>query len=558
MPSDSQPSRSPGITPHKRSIALRIFLWTAGILVLLLIVAGIATAVLLHRAAPILRARVIDTLSSRLQAKVEIATFDASVTDGFQVSGTGLKITPYDLQEYPPVITADSFSFHMWLSDFLSAKHHVRVVRVQGLRITLPPRPSAVTTQNPTPSSAKPKKESPFPKLYVDEFVCDDATLTRLTDKPGKIPLEFVIHKLHLTSDWSSGALRYVAFLENPKPVGEIHSTGTFGPWNDENPRATPVTGDFSFDHADLSTIKGIAGILSSTGHFAGPLDHLTVDGQTKTPDFRVAESGHPINLTTTYHAIVDGSTGDTYLQPVQAHFRNTWFTCTGSVTNEKGVGHHVILDVNMAKARIEDVLYLGVNTIPPVITGNLRMRTAFDLPPDPTHTYTVARRLHLNGNFDVTDVRFSNPETDKKIDSISLRTQGKAEQAKRVEKSVGPDNIDLSAKLNGNFTLNHGVIDLHPAEFSVPGLLAQVDGTYAIDGSLYDFSGTARLDATVSKLFTGWKSLLLKPFDPMFKKGTQGAVIPFHVGGTRSDPKFSLELGHHAGGTPPSPPPPQ
>ncbi len=567
MPSPA-PAHDPHTSPREHARALRIILWASAAVLALILIAGVATAVLLHRAAPILRARVIDTLSSRLQARVELATFDVSVAHGFEVWGTGLKITPYSLEDFPPVITADRFSFHMFLTDLLSARRHVRVVTVEGLHITLPPKPDQAASKSPGANGGAPsdtsddansgatttsvtvakKDHSPFPKLFVDEFICNNATLTRLTEKPGKVPLEFVIQNLHLASDWTSGALRYKAALENPKPVGEIHATGTFGPWNDENPRSTPITGDFSFDHADLATTKGIAGILSSTGHFSGPLDHLTVDGRTSTPDFRISESGHPINLTTTYHAIVDGSTGDTYLQPVNAHFRNTWFTCTGSIVNEKGVGHQIALDVNMTKARIEDLLYLGVKTMPPVITGNIVMHTALELPPDPTHTLTVAHRLNLKGNFTVTDVRFSNPDTDKKIDSISLRTQGNPQEAKVVSKANGADNVDLSAKLSGNFTLNHGVIGLHPAQFQVPGLLADVDGTYSIDGSAYDFSGTARLDVTISKLFTGWKSLMLKPVDPFFKKGTKGAVIPFHVGGTRNDPKFGLEFGHHAG----------
>jgi hypothetical protein len=559
---------TPNGSPRQRSTALRIILWATAAAVVLLLIAGIVTAVLLHRAQPILRARVIDTLSSRLQARVELDSFDVSVTNGFEVSGTGLRITPYSLEDFPPVITADKFAFHMFLTDLLSASHHVRVVRVEGLHILLPPHPDQPPSKSPqppspqspnsgqTPPAASPAKKDnhPFPKLFADEFICNNATLTRITEKPGKVPLQFLIQNLHLTADWTTGALHYTAALENPKPVGEIHSTGTFGPWNDANPRTTPITGDFSFDHADLSTIKGIAGILSSAGHFSGPLDHLTVDGRTSTPDFRIDESGHPVNLTTTFHAIVDGSTGDTYLQPVNAHFRNTWFTCTGSVVDEKGVGHHISLDAVMRKARIEDLLYLGVKTMPPVITGDVVMHTALVLPPDPSHSITVARRLNLNGNFNVTDVRFSNPDTDKKVDSISLRTQGKVDQSNQVSKSPGPDNIDLYARLNGNFTLGHGVITLTPAEFRVPGLLAEVNGTYAIDGSLYDFSGTARLDVTISKLFTGWKSLLLKPVDPFFKKGTQGAVIPFHIGGTRNDPKFSLEFGHHAG----DPQPPQ
>ena len=43
------------------------------------------------------------------------------------------------------------------------------------------------------------------------------------------------------------------------------------------------------------------------------------------------------------------------------------------------------------------------------------------------------------------------------------------------------------------------------------------------------------------------WKSLLLKPVDPFFKKDGAGAVIPVQVSGTRSAPKFGLDLHHKA-----------
>ena len=72
----------------------------------------------------------------------------------------------------------------------------------------------------------------------------------------------------------------------NPKPVGDIHSTGQFGPWQDDNPRDTPLDGSYSFTNADLATIKGISGTLSSTGKFSGTLGEIGVTGTTDTPDF--------------------------------------------------------------------------------------------------------------------------------------------------------------------------------------------------------------------------------------------------------------------------------
>ena len=50
-------------------------------------------------------------------------------------------------------------------------------------------------------------------------------------------------------------------------------------------------------------------------------LEQIYVDGTTDTPDFQVSRSGHPLDLSTTFSATVDGTNGDTYLHPVEAHF---------------------------------------------------------------------------------------------------------------------------------------------------------------------------------------------------------------------------------------------
>ena len=38
-------------------------------------------------------------------------------------------------------------------------------------------------------------------------------------------------------------------------------------------------------------------------------------------PNFMATMAGNPVHLVTDYQAIVDGTTGDTYLQPVTAKF---------------------------------------------------------------------------------------------------------------------------------------------------------------------------------------------------------------------------------------------
>jgi hypothetical protein len=85
-----------------------------------------------------------------------------------------------------------------------------------------------------------------------------------------------------------------------------------------------------------LGTIKGIGGLLSSTGEYDGTLDNIVVDGKTDTPDFCVATSGRMVPLHTEFHAIVDGTNGDTYLHPVKAQILISWLVANGSVVQTR------------------------------------------------------------------------------------------------------------------------------------------------------------------------------------------------------------------------------
>jgi hypothetical protein len=517
---------------HRRK---RLWEWIGVFAFIGLAIAAGTVRFVIARAQPILRARVIDTLSNRFDSKVELESFHVSVLDGVVVSGDGLKLFGKDDPNsyepgVQPLISIQEFRFQTAMRSLFRSPMHVDTVYVKGLELNIPPSQHRAQI---TSMSTRTGKMS----IHVDKFVCEDTKLVINTINPSKPPLEFAISSLQMKDIGSGQPLQFSATLINPKPVGDIQSNGLFGPWQQDSPRDTPVQGDYSFTHADLGTIKGIAGTLSSTGQYAGTLGNIVVSGQTDTPDFQVASSGHPVPLHTEFHAIVDGTSGDTYLRPVKATFLHTSFTASGSIIRMRTAhGHDIELDVVLHRARIEDLLRLGVRTNPPVMTGAVQMATRLSLAPGDA---TVANRLKLAGTFHVPDGHFTNQKVQGKLDSLSLRSRGKPKQARD-----NPDE-DVPVDLQGVFSLKDGLLSFSFLHFLVPGTHVDMTGTYGLDGQTFDFHGKARMDAKVSQMTTGWKSILLKPVDPFFRKDGAGTEVPVRVTGTESEPHFGLDFGH-------------
>jgi hypothetical protein len=94
-------------------------------------------------------------------------------------------------------------------------------------------------------------------------------------------------------------------------------------------------------------------------------------------------------------------------------------------------------------------------------------------------------------------------------------------------------------------FTLNDGLLSFSYLHFVVPGTNVDMTGTYGLDGQEFNFHGKARLDAKVSQMTTGWKSILLKPVDRFFSKDGAGTEVPVRVTGTESEPHFGLDFHH-------------
>jgi hypothetical protein len=516
---------------HKRRSGWR---WGVGIALLSAGVIVAIAAIVISHAEPILRERVTETLSTRFNSKVELDGFHVSLRRGFQVSGEGLRLfTDTDPNNhepgFQPLISVAEFRFRTGMMDLLRSPMHVNTVYVKGLSLNLPPREQR--------GQMKDMGLRGGIKIVVDKLICDGTILIINTLRPGKLPLEFDIQSLKMTSIGPDAPMHFDATLTNPKPVGDIVSSGSFGPWRADNPRDTPVSGAYSFNNADLGTIKGIGGILSSTGQYGGSLDNIVVDGTTDTPDFRIAISGRPVPLHTEFHAIVDGTSGDTFLEPVRAKLLDSWIVASGSVIRTKDPsGHHIELDVAIAKGKIEDLLKLAVRTDPPIMTGMVKLKTKFDLPPgDPE----FANRLKLAGTFQVSRAHFTNQKIQGKVDALSMRSQGKP---KLAQDNI-PDNV--RSDLSGVFNLANGLISFSQLQFEVPGTRVNLTGIYSLDGNQFDFHGKARLDAKLSHTVTGWKAILLKPADPFFSKNGAGTEIPVKVTGTKSEPHFGSDFGH-------------
>lgn len=538
---------------HRRRTAWRVFAWVGLISAIVLIGLVITGDVLLHRAGPLLQEKVIDTLSTRFDSRVELATFHVSVVRGFEVYGTGLKLYPNHLPAGSPLIAIDRFSFHVlnWKQLFITPMYVNRVL-VSGLNIRMPPKDQRANMpsfhQNQTAgSSSSGQTSSPGIKILVGEILVNHADLLIENGKPGKLPLNFVIDKLDIHSVGAGRPMRFHATLVNPKPIGNIDSTGDFGPFDERSPGDTPVDGQYSFRNADLNTIKGIGGTLASTGEYHGQLDHIEVDGQTSTPNFSLDMANRPLSLNTHFHAIVDGTNGDTYLQPVDAWLEKTHIVARGKVVRIAGApGKDIHLNVTVSPGRIQDLLLLTVKAQPPLMTGDVQLHTLFDLPPG---TGSVTERLQLKGDFSLANTVFTSDKIQSQVDQLSLRGQGKPKQAAQAAAieaaTVQPGALGISSEMRGDFVLGDHKLTLSALNYRVTGADILLRGFYDLDAQTLNFTGTARLNAHISQMVSGWKSWLLLPVDPFFAKNGAGTQVPVKVGGTSSHPDIGLDFHH-------------
>jgi hypothetical protein len=474
----------------------------------------------------IVRSRTERFVQTHFASKMEFSTFEVSLYPRIQVTIGQLVLRHHGRTDIPPLILVRTLRMTANLTNLLRAKPRVAFVQLDGLEIHMPPRkPGGEHLIQGTEQDLAMK----YPAM-IEELRADDAILVILKKESEKRPQEFPIHHLQLHNLSFDRPASFHATLRNSVPTGEIDSSGEFGPWQADSPSKTPAIGRYTFENANLGTLKGLHGILSSHGTFSGPLDYLKVEGTTETPDFCLRIADHPMALHTEFSALVDGTNGDTYLDSVTARFRQTTILVKGKIVDadRETRGRTILLDAVSPSARVEDLIRLAVKTDEPIMTGAARLNTKISIPEGDSD---LMERLKVRGQFRIVDGRFTAPNVQDRVDSLSRRGQGKPKAM---------EIYDVTSEMAGNLKVNNGMVTFSRLSFGVAGASVKLRGTYDLDGGALNFHGNLVMKSKLSGTTTGVKSFFLKALDPLFSGKTAGTVLAIKITGTKDNPAFA------------------
>jgi hypothetical protein len=193
-------------------------------------------------------------------------------------------------------------------------------------------------------------------------------------------------------------------------------------------------------------------------------------------------------------------------------------------------------MHVVMEKGRIEDMLTLSLKASPPLMRGALATKVHIEIPPGPV---SVSRKMRLEGTFAIHDAILNNVKMQQQVDAMSERAQGKPKLANAQDAAV------VGSSLSGRFSQADAVMQIPELNYQMPGAQVTMVGQIQLVESTFEFHGKVRTQATASQMTTGWKSLLLTPFDKLLKKNGAGLELPIKVTGTRSTYDLRLDFPH-------------
>jgi AsmA-like C-terminal region len=500
-----------------------------GALIASIVIAGVGTALSLRSLEPRLHDWVTSNLSRSLDGEVELGEVHLNWMP-LRLHAKNLTVRHHGRTDIPPLLVVSSFTVDLKPTELWSST--VERVWVDGLEISFPPK-DPETGKRPLPRASGDKQASDEGSgLVIKQLLATNTRLAVIPRDSNKNAKVWDVHELDMRNLRAAEPATFTASLINPIPYGKIEASGHFGPWRSAEPGTTAVSGEYTFD-ADLGTIDGLGGTLAAIGEMSGTIEQISTKGQTKTPDFRLTElDGTSLPLQTAYEAVVDGTKGDVELKHVDVTLGKSRFDARGVVEGTKGVkGKRVVVNVKSSSANLGELLSL-VSKGRPAADGTLIIDAAMDLPQGKEK---VLQRLALEGSVRAERVKFTKDAVQNKIDELSRKAQGRP-----TDESID----DVASRMATQFVLRDGVLTYRRLSFDVQGAKVLLDGTHSLRAKTVDLSGVVLLTATVSQTQTGFRSLLLKPFDSLFKKDGAGTRLVITVAGTQDQPKIGLQLG--------------
>jgi hypothetical protein len=300
------------------------------------------------------------------------------------------------------------------------------------------------------------------------------------------------------------------------------------------------ASGQFTFNRVNLHDLGNIGGTLSSTGKFFGSLGELQAEATSDTPNFAV-DGGQPTPVKGSVRCTVNALNGDTVFHSIEARVGRTVIFANGSTSGspEKTTN----LDIEVKSGRAEDVLRPFLHRDVP-ITGAVSLRAHASLAPSSEGRFF--HRLQVDGMFDVPAERVTDPKTEKRLTDFSYRAQDKKVPDAPKDDPQPESQADVLSSIAGPASIREEIVSTSGVRFQLPGAEANLKGTFVIHTRAVHLTGDLRMHSDVSHTATGFKSLLLKPLAPFFRKHHAGAVIPIAVTGTPGKYKVDQDIGHN------------
>jgi hypothetical protein len=431
----------------------------------------------------------------------------------------------------PPVGSTQDLIVRGTWGDLLTLRKRIMLVDVVGLHVVIPPVGSAAMAKDfPAGSSADFAGPS---SITVSELHIHKAALDIMRVDGGRYT--YPIKELVIRNLRQGQAISYFVDMQNASPVGHIVSRGSFGPLTPKNLGATPVSGNFTFAPVNLDQIGELHGQLSAKGDFKGTLTAIEAKITANVPNFAVSD-GRPAALSGTAQCTVNGLNADVVLHQVDVKTGDTVVQAGGSVRGWPKVSD---VDVTVTNGRAEDLLHPFLHDPSPIV-GQVWMKAHAHVAAD-GHGETFFHRLTVDGSLNVPDERVTNASTEKTLTQFSERAQG-AKQPKNDEASA---SADVVSALEGPASIRDGVVRTQRITFEVPGAEATMHGWYNLRGGAVHMDGTLKMKTDISHATTGFKSVLLKPLAPFFKKKKVGAVVPIAVTGKPKHYQVSSNILH-------------
>lgn len=437
----------------------------------------------------------------------------------------------------PPLASAEHVVVEgRWL-DMFTLQRRVRLVEIQGLHVTFPPKNTPARDADFPPGDGK---DFSGPTTLIDDLHIKGAQLeVQLADRPAK-PFVLVVHDLLLQDVVNNHAAKFTLALQNPKPDALIRASGSFGPMHSTRLPETPLSATYTFNHGRLEDFTGMHGTLDGAGQFHGTLHAIETEADATSEGFAIGK-GEPIRVKNHVVATVNGIDGDTILRSVDAHTGATTVHGTGTVLGKPKL---VRMEITIAHGRIQDVMRPFMATAPPV-NGELHLKASALLQPA-VPGVKFLDRLIMDGNLEVHDQRFTKVSTEQSLSAFSRRAEGlspfSSDARPQAPTHGGTDGVrdpNVAMSAHGPAHLDHGIATSPRLDVSFPGAAIQMGGTFNLKNKVAHFTGNLTMESDISHVTTGFKSLLLKPLAPFFRHrpksdptGRKVTVIPMAITG--------------------------